>query len=125
MTIRVYVCDDDPAFRYLTRLELAQADILVIGESDAGKQALEDIARSGPDIALLDHSVLYEVDDETLRAAVAACPGTRFLIYSSMPAAYLDREARDRGLHGYIEKHDAQSLVSGVRHYAPDALSGN
>lgn len=119
MTIRVYVCDDDPAFRYLTRLELAQADIAVVGESEAGQKALEDIALSAPDVALLDHSVLYEVDDLTLKTAVAAAPATRFLIYSSMPKSYLDREARDRGLHGFIEKQDAESLVSGVRHYAP------
>ena len=52
--IRVFVCDDAPAFRDLLRLALEQDGALaIVGEADDGAH-LEDIAAARPDVVLLD-----------------------------------------------------------------------
>ena len=53
--IRVLIADNDPSIRRLVRLFLADAnDVVVVGEAEGGREAVEMIERLRPDVALID-----------------------------------------------------------------------
>ncbi|MGP8093102.1 MAG: LytR/AlgR family response regulator transcription factor, partial [Candidatus Sulfotelmatobacter sp.] len=55
MPLRTLIVDDEPIARQVLREELELIDgVEVMGEADNGAKALDEIARHGPDLVLLD-----------------------------------------------------------------------
>src|ERR1700736_6073748 len=112
-SIRVFVCDDSYAMLRLVELQLAEDERFeVVGQAHMPASCVAEVARSAPDLILLDHGVPPQPDwEEFLGALRGAAPAARIVLFSGLPERVLAREAQDRGLDGYLEKgHPAAEL---------------
>ena len=117
MTIKVAIADDHSLVRQGLRRYLDMADgIEVIGEASNGKELLDLVESSGPDIALIDIR-MPEMDGlEAAREIRDKHPKIGVI----MLTAYDDRqfvvEAVRSGARGYVLKaRDAEHLIQTVR----------
>jgi two-component system, NarL family, response regulator LiaR len=123
--IRVAIADDHAVVRQGLRtfLEL-QDDVEVVGEAADGEEAVELVARTEPDVVLLD-LVMPRVDGiEAIRRMRARCPATRILVLTSFADDRTVLPAVRAGAAGYLLK-DVQppELVRAIRTvHAGDAL---
>lgn len=82
MWTRVLVVDDHPKARSALRLLLAKEPVVVCGEAENGKQAVQRVAELRPDVVILD-LVMPEMGG--IQAAYEirwVAPGTKFLYMS-------------------------------------------
>jgi two-component system, NarL family, response regulator LiaR len=115
--IRVAIADDHAVVRQGLRtfLEL-QDDIAVVGEAADGAEAVELVARTEPDVVLLD-LVMPRLDGiEAIRRIRARCPATRILVLTSFADDHTVLPAVRAGAAGYLLK-DVQppELVAAIR----------
>jgi len=115
--IRVYLLDDHAVVRRGLRavLEL-EDDLEVVGESGTVADAVPEILRLAPDVAVLDGRLPDGNGIEVCRQVRSANPGIRALILTS----YDDDEALFNailaGSGGYVLKQvDESALVNGIR----------
>ena len=117
MMIRVAIADDHAVVRQGLRtfLEL-QDDVEVVGEAADGAEAVELVARTEPDVVLLD-LVMPRLDGiEAIRHIRARCPATRILVLTSFADDHTVLPAVRAGAAGYLLK-DVQpaELVAAIR----------
>ena len=117
MMIRVAIADDHAVVRQGLRtfLEL-QDDVEVVGEAADGAEAVELVARTEPDVVLLD-LVMPRLDGiEAIRHIRAGCPATRILVLTSFADDHTVLPAVRAGAAGYLLK-DVQpaELVAAIR----------
>jgi DNA-binding NarL/FixJ family response regulator len=113
--IRVFHCDDSPAFTRLVRHWLDEhADIDHAGAAHSGEQALEAVGAAQPDVVLLD--TMGSPGDTALLGRVrAAAPEARVIVYSGY-VSLLEEGALGAEADAYIEKgDDEQALVAMIR----------
>ena len=117
MTIRVAIADDHAVVRQGLRtfLEL-QDDVEVVGEAADGAEAVELVARTEPDVVLLD-LVMPRVDGiQAIGRIRERCPATRVLVLTSFADDHTVLPAVRAGAAGYLLK-DVQppELVAAIR----------
>ena len=118
--IRVFVVDDHEMIRRgLRDLAGEFGGIEIVGEADRASTALEGIARTGPDVALLDIRLPDQNGVELCREIRSERPGVRCLMFTS----YADEDAMVNaimaGASGYLLKHTtADELVEAIRSVA-------
>jgi NarL family two-component system response regulator LiaR len=117
VTIRVALADDHAVVRQGLRtfLEL-QDDVEVVGEAADGAEAVELVARTEPDVVLLD-LVMPRLDGiEAIKQIRARCPATRILVLTSFADDRTVLPAVRAGAAGYLLK-DVQppELVAAIR----------
>ncbi|WP_312855872.1 response regulator transcription factor [Nocardioides stalactiti] len=115
--IRVYLLDDhDIVRRGLASLLESEPDIEIVGQSGLANEALEEILRLRPDVAVLDAHLPDGNGLDVCREMRSADPGIKAMILTS----YQDDDAISAailaGAAGYILKQiEGNSLVSGIR----------
>ena len=102
---RVVVVDDHPFFRDGLARGLRQSGYLdVIGEAGTGREGLELIRSTLPDVAVLDYQ-LPELDGlEVVHALVRDGLPTRTLILSALTDSAIVFRALQEGVNGYLSK---------------------
>ena len=111
--IRVFHCDDSHAYRRLVRAMLeAEPDIEIVGEAPDRAAAVDGVARTQPDVVLLD-MVVGPPDPGFADALTAAAPEARVLILSGHPAERADRELRALAF-GHVRKTTAFEELAGA-----------
>ena len=117
MSIRVAIADDHAVVRQGLRtfLEL-QDDVEVVGEAADGAEAVELVARTEPDVVLLDLVMPHLDGIEATRQIRARSPGTRILVLTSFADDHTVLPAVRAGAAGYLLK-DVQppELVAAIR----------
>ena len=115
--IRVLVVDDHPIFRSgLVHLLTGQADVDLAGVVADGADVAEAVARSRPDVILMDLSMPGVDGIEATRRAVATSPDVKVLALTSFVDSDRVLRALDAGAVGYLLKDaDADELLAGVR----------
>ena len=84
MSIRVFVVDDHELVRRgLIDLISAEDDLVVIGEAGSVQEALEEIAKARPDVAVLDVRLPDGNGIELCREIRSLYPGTQVLMLTS------------------------------------------
>jgi two-component system nitrate/nitrite response regulator NarL len=108
--IRVLIVDDHPVYREgVIRVLERRPEIEVVGQVEAGREALAEIRRLGPDVALVDLR-LPDIDGITVAdVAGREAPLTKIIIVS----AFQDSATVYR------------ALASGARAYLPKVCSGD
>jgi DNA-binding NarL/FixJ family response regulator len=119
--IRVFHCDDSPAFTRLVRHWLQDHEGLThVGAANTGEAVLAALAEARPDVILLD--TMGAPHDGSLLASIReAAPQARVIVYSG----YLSiLDADDLGGHAdaYLAKgDDEEALVAAIRAAAAHA----
>jgi DNA-binding NarL/FixJ family response regulator len=103
--IRVVLVDDVPELRLLVRLTLEEdAGIEVVGEASNGREGVDVVERTDPDIVLLDLSMPDMDGLEAIPLMRAHAPNTRLVVLSGHEAGRVSLEALDQGATRYINK---------------------
>lgn len=114
--VRVFIVEDHPIMRSaLASLVSREADLAICGQAVTAEVALERLAGSTADVALLDVS-LPGMDGLELVATLAQrLPGLVCLMLSGhSERAYIDR-ALSAGARGYVLKGDVGEVATGIR----------
>jgi DNA-binding NarL/FixJ family response regulator len=128
---RVLIVDDHPIVRQgLAQLVNDEPDLTVCAESDTLKGALQKIAETKPDIAVVDLSLGRESGLELIKDIRVRHPKLPVLVLSMHDESlYADRVIR-AGAMGYIMKDEASDRVIGAirqvlsgKVYLSDSLS--
>jgi len=115
MPIRVFHCDDSPAFTTLTRHWLADhADLEHVGAAHSRDEALAALPAADPDVVLLD-SMGMPSDSGWLRTIRALVPRARVIVYSGY-VGLVEPDSILTGADAYLSKRDDEgALVALVR----------
>lgn len=115
--IRVLVVDDHKAIRDGIRMFLAPiSDIEWVGEAVDGLEATREVARTRPDVVLMD-LVMPGVDGVSATSSITKdYPGVRVLLLTSSTDRYCVKAALAAGAVGFLTKDgDPQTVVQGIR----------
>ena len=115
--IRVLIVDDHTMVRHGIRALLTvQKDMEVIGEAVNGQDALEQVQRLSPNVALMDIVMPVMSGLEATRRISSEYPLTKVLILTQYDEEENMLVAKQAGAHGFIPKKAASSeLVDGIR----------
>jgi DNA-binding NtrC family response regulator len=120
---RIYIVEQNPAFREaLTKILNEAEDLTVCGAASAVGQALSGIARTIPDLVLVEIGLVGKAGMELIRALRLVDATVKLLILSPHKEALHAARALRSGGDGYIMKQaDPDELVSAIH----DVLEGN
>ncbi len=123
--ITVLIADDQQMVRRGFRVILeAEPDISVVAEAGDGQEAIEQVRRHSPAVALLDIRMPVLDGLRAAREVLAISPDTRVLILTTFDADEYVYEALRGGASGFLLKDaPADQLITAVRSLAAgDAL---
>lgn len=104
---RIFLVDDHPLVREsLLRLIGGQPDLEVCGEADGLPEALEGIARQGPDAAIVDLSLRQSNGLELIKELRARSIDVPVLVLSMHDEALYAERVLKAGGQGYISKQE-------------------
>ena len=99
------VADDHPAVTHVVSQLLLDRGFEVLATVEDGSDALAEIVRLRPDIAVLDLAMPNLSGIEVARQAAVSSPETAVLLYTGHSQEALLREALDAGVQGLVLKH--------------------
>jgi DNA-binding NarL/FixJ family response regulator len=112
--IRVLICDDDSALRFLVRemLSLSTA-VQVVAEAGDGIEALEQLRLHQPDVVLLDLNMPRQDGMETLPLLRGEFPATRVVVLSAIDDGLVGAKVLALGADRYVQKGvDPDTLIA-------------
>jgi DNA-binding NarL/FixJ family response regulator len=112
--IRVLICDDDSALRFLVRemLSLSTA-VQVVAEAGDGIEALEQLRLHQPDVVLLDLNMPRQDGMETLPLLRGEFPATRVVVLSAIDDGLVGAQVLALGADRYVQKGvDPDTLIA-------------
>ena len=125
MTVRVVVVDDQQLVRAGFRMVLdSQADLEVVGEAGNGDEAVEVVARTAPDVVLMDVRMPGTDGIDATRRIVAAGERPRVVVLTTFDLDEYALRAIRAGASGFLLK-DAppEEMLQAVRTvHAGDAV---
>ena len=115
--IKIFLVDDHPLVReWLTNLLQQQPDFQVCGEAGHAPEALQLIAASQPDIAIVDLTLASGSGLELIKQLKAGQPALAILVLSMHDEMLYAERALRAGAVGYIMKSEAtQKVIQAVR----------
>lgn len=117
MSIKVLLVDDHKIIRDgLSAILKAETDISIVAEAGSGREALERVSQSIPDVVVMDLTLPDMGGVQATRRILAVCPTIKVLILT----VYLDEncvfESLEAGARGYLVKDcAAEELVAAIR----------
>jgi DNA-binding NarL/FixJ family response regulator len=113
--VRILVVDDNPAVRHYLRALLEQQSAWkVCGEARTGREALERVEKSPPDMILLDFQMPDLNGLDVARQLTRFFPEIPILMITIHLSKQLAEEARRAGIRGACAKSDVSSIVEAV-----------
>lgn len=115
METRILIVDDSPLVRDRLRVMLQQhAGWKVCGEAANGRDALEKVIQSAPDLIVLDFLMPGMDGLQAARELGKLVPDVPILMFTMHLSRQLVEAARNAGVRGAVPKSDAGRLVEGV-----------
>ncbi len=114
---RVFLVDDHPLVReWLTTLINQQADLVVCGEAGEAPRALEAIAESEPDVAIVDLTLSSGSGLELTKSIRKSSPGTAIVVLTMHDESLYAERALRAGARGYVMKRDTtKKILTAIR----------
>lgn len=118
MQIRIFLADDHGVLRRGLRLLLqSQPEMIVVGEAENGHDALQQIRKLCPDVAILDIAMAGLNGIEATRSIRADCPATQVVILSMHKTNEYIYRALKAGARGYVVKEAVgDELIAAIKH---------
>ena len=113
----VLLVDDHPLVReWLTNLINQQADLKVCGEAETGPQAIQALAATKPDIAIIDISLRGSSGIELIKDLKRLRPNLAVLVLSMHEEPHYAERAMRAGAKGYIIKRETtRRVITAIR----------
>ena len=112
MTISVFLADDHAVVRDgLRELLQLERDIRVVGDAGNGRDAVRQITRLHPDVAVMDIEMPGLDGIEATRQVKEFCPSTEVVILSMYCSTPDVQRATRAGARGYVLKESAGGAV--------------
>jgi DNA-binding NarL/FixJ family response regulator len=114
---RIFLVDDHPIVRQgLSQLINQESDLVVCGQAEDARSAMEAVTASRPDLMIVDISLEGPDGLDLLKQIRLADPGLPVLMLSMLDEAlYADRALR-AGANGYIMKQEAtENMLVAIR----------
>ncbi len=124
--VRVVVVDDHPLLRDSIRSLLHGAgDMEWVGEARDGGEGVDLVARTRPDVVLMDLSMPGIDGLSATRSIVGSCPATQVLVLTSSIDPARVRHSLGAGAAGVLTKDgDPSTILTGIRRLVGDRLPG-
>jgi DNA-binding NarL/FixJ family response regulator len=115
--IRVVLVDDVPELRLLLRLTLEEdPEIEVVGEAANGREGVDVVRETAPDLVLLDLSMPDMDGLEAIPLMRTNAPNARVVVLSGHEAGRVSLEALDQGASRYINKASGLDTITQIVH---------
>jgi serine/threonine protein kinase/CheY-like chemotaxis protein len=129
--IRIVIADDHPIFREgLAKVISRDVRLEIVGQAENGDEAVAQLTKLRPDVAVLDLDMPERDGFAVTRAAQDAQLGVKVIILTSHNNEALFQSALDLGVAGYVLKDGAINeivnairVVAGGGHYFSPELS--
>jgi len=115
---KIFIVDDHPLVReWLANLIQQSQDLVVCGEAEDAQTALQAMARSGPDLAIIDLSLGNGSGIDLIRSVRSQFPNVAVIVLSMHDErVYAERSIR-AGARGYIMKREStKKIVDAIHH---------
>jgi DNA-binding NarL/FixJ family response regulator len=114
---KVFIVDDHPIVRRgIAQLLSDESDLVVCGEADSAEKALEGIALTNPDLAIVDLTLAGAVGLSLIKELRERRPPVASLVLSMHDESLYAERALRAGASGYIMKQEATDhIVEAVR----------
>jgi DNA-binding NarL/FixJ family response regulator len=115
--IRVVLVDDVPELRLLLRLTLEEDPAIeVVGEAANGRDGVDVVRETSPDLVLLDLSMPDMDGLEAIPLMRTNAPNARVVVLSGHEAGRVSLEALDQGASRYINKASGLDTITQIVH---------
>lgn len=113
----IFLVDDHPLVREgLTNLINRQDDLIVCGEAEDSSEAIGGIARTRPDVAVIDISLKNESGLELVKNLGSQFPLVALIVLSMHDEALYAERALRAGARGYVMKRETtKSVLTAIR----------
>jgi DNA-binding NarL/FixJ family response regulator len=114
---RIFLVDDHPLVREgLANLINGQHDLIVCGEAEDSAGAMTGIAKTRPDVALVDISLKNESGLELVKNLESQFPLVALIVLSMHDEALYAERALRAGARGYVMKREStKSVLASIR----------
>jgi DNA-binding NarL/FixJ family response regulator len=114
---RIFLVDDHPLVREgLTNLINRQDDLMVCGEAEDSAAAITRIARTRPDVAVIDISLKNESGLELVKNLGSQFPLVALIVLSMHDEVLYAERALRAGARGYVMKRETtKSVLTAIR----------
>src|SRR5215467_6362241 len=114
---RIFLVDDHPLVREgLTNLINGQDDLIICGEAEDSAAAITGIAKTRPDVALVDISLKNESGLELVKNLGSQFPHVALIVLSMHDEALYGERAMRAGARGYVMKREStKSVLASIR----------
>lgn len=118
---RIFVCDDAPAYRALLRAVLEmEDDIQIVGEACDGRECIDKVPETRPDVVFLDIKMPGMSGLEALPRLREIAPRTEVVILSTADPADVEQQALELGATAFVRKPlSALDLPAALRAHLP------
>ena len=115
--ITIVIADDHPVFRRGLRMIIESHELLnIVAEADNGKDALESIKRSEPNVAVLDVNMPEMTGFEVVRELRKTNLATEFIFLTMHKDEAMFNTSMDLGVKGYLLKESAvEDITAGIK----------
>ncbi|MFN0156406.1 MAG: response regulator [Gaiella sp.] len=114
--IRCLIADDHPAILAAAGDAFERAGLDVVARARGGREAMAEIEKHKPDVAVVDDLMPDVRGTEVARAAAKSSPATAVLVYTAFSQRALLIEALDAGARGFVLKDGPlEELVRAIR----------
>ena len=111
--ITAFIVEDSPHIRErLSALLVQTGFILIVGEADSPKSAVEGILRTRPDCVLLDVHLVGGNGLEVLKTVRPMAPATVFVVLTNHPNSQYRRIFADAGASAFLDKSEEFAMVA-------------
>src|SRR5919205_3417214 len=106
------IVDDSADVRFLLRaiIDDAGGELVVAGEADGARAALETIDAIDPDVVVLDHMMPVLGGLEAAPMILARRPGQRLILWSALVDDELREKAAAVGIAECVSKDDMEAI---------------
>ena len=113
--VRILVVDDSELMRRSLRSLLEQREQWkVCGEATNGREAIERVQQSHPDVILMDFQMPKMNGLDAAREIGRRSPGIPILMVTLHMSPQLEHEARTAGIRGACSKNDVGCVINAV-----------